>query len=165
MVKYNFGVEWAHMDKVVSFLWGVIFTVAFQSLRVVFTITKTRVKGALVAVWHEGRILLIKKSYRKRWSVPGGMVKKGETWKQAAVRETFEEVGLQIHEKDLMFIAEVTGDLGPCDRPHLFEVEVDDPVDIEIDKREIKVAEFVEPEKAVKRTLDENIRKYLRKRP
>ena len=64
-----------------------------------------------------------------------------------------------------MFIAEVTGDLGPFDRSHLFQMEVDDPVDIEIDNREIKIAEFVEPEEAVKRALDENIRHYLRKRP
>ncbi|WP_170302326.1 NUDIX domain-containing protein [Desulfosarcina widdelii] len=149
------------MDKVVSFLWAAIYKVSFQSLRIVFTITKVRLKGALVAIWHEGRILLVKKSYRERWSVPGGMVKKGETWKQAAVRETVEEVGLQIHEKDLMFIAEVTGDLGPCDRPHLFQVEVYDPVDIEIDGREIRIAEFVEPEEAVKRALDENLRYYL----
>jgi len=151
------------MDKVVSFLWAVIYTVAFQSLRMVFTITKTQVKGAIVAIWHEGRVLLIKKSYRKRWSVPGGMVNKGETWKQAAVRETFEEVGLQIHEKDLMFIVEVAGDIGPRDRAHLFQVEIDGPVDIEIDRREIRIAEFVEPEEALKRTLDENIRDYLRK--
>jgi 8-oxo-dGTP diphosphatase len=151
------------MDKVVSFLWAVIYTVAFQSLRMVFTITKTQVKGAIVAIWHEGRVLLIKKSYRKRWSVPGGMVNKGETWKQAAVRETFEEVGLQIHEKDLMFIVEVAGDIGPRDRAHFFQVEIDGPVDIEIDRREIRIAEFVEPEEALKRTLDENIRDYLRK--
>jgi len=152
------------MDKVVFFFWGAIFTVAFQFLRIVFTLTKTRVKGAIVAIWHDGRILLIKKSYRKRWSVPGGMVNKGETWKQAAVRETFEEVGIRIHENDLMFIAEVIGELGPCDRSHLFQVKVDDPVDIEIDNREIKIAEFVKPEEAVKRELDENIRRYLRKK-
>jgi len=149
------------MDKVVSFLWAAVYTVAFQSLRIVFTITKTRLKGALVAIWHEGRILLIKKSYRKGWSVPGGMVKKGEAWKKAAVRETFEEVGLQIHENDLMFIAEVAGDLGPRDQVYLFQVEVDNPVDIEIDRREIRVAEFVEPETAAKRALDKNIRNYL----
>ena len=135
------------MDKVVSFLWAAIYTVAFQSLRIVFSLTKTRVKGAIVAIWHDGRILLIKKSYRKRWSVPGGMVNKGETWKQAAVRETFEEVGLRILEKDMMFIAQVAGDLGPRDRAHLFQVEIEDPVDIEIDRREIRIAEFVDPGK------------------
>lgn len=123
-----------------------------------------RLRGALVAVWSDGRILLIQKSYRKAWSVPGGLVKKGETRKQGAVRETFEEVGICLEQRTLAFIAEMPGELGPNDRAHLFEVEVDTPLDVVIDGREIVKAEFVMPEEALNRVLDRQIEGYVRGR-
>lgn len=44
----------------------------------------------------DGRILLVKASYRWRWSMPGGLLDKGETPEQTALRETKEETGLDI---------------------------------------------------------------------
>lgn len=121
-------------------------------------------RGALVAVWYDGKILLIQKSYRKAWSIPGGLVKKRETREQGAVRETSEEVGIRLDPGDLAFAAEVPGELGPNDRAHLFEVEVDGPVDVVIDGREIVKAEFVLPEEAIHRVLDKQIEAYVHAR-
>jgi ADP-ribose pyrophosphatase YjhB (NUDIX family) len=152
------------MPDAVARLWGVCLYVAFQAARIVSSIVKPRIRGTMVAIWCRGRILLVKCSYRRGWSIPGGLVKKGETWTQAAVRETFEEVGLRLMEEDLVFKAEVPGDLGPRDLSHLFEIPLDQPGDVTVDGREIIDAEFVTPQAALKRRLHANVRRYLQER-
>lgn len=44
----------------------------------------------------DGAILLVRQEYRKRWGIPGGLVKRGEDPSDAARREVFEEVGIAI---------------------------------------------------------------------
>lgn len=57
--------------------------------------------GALVAIWDGPRLLLVKASYRKTLSLPGGGVNSGETPRQAAVRELGEELGVWVRQEDL----------------------------------------------------------------
>jgi len=53
--------------------------------------------GAEAAIFdEEGRILLVQRSDDQRWCLPCGWVDPNETPAQAAVRETREEVGLQV---------------------------------------------------------------------
>ncbi len=52
--------------------------------------------GARVcAIDEQGRILLVRHSYVKGWKFPGGGVDKGETLKQAAIRELREEAAVE----------------------------------------------------------------------
>jgi 8-oxo-dGTP pyrophosphatase MutT (NUDIX family) len=44
----------------------------------------------------DGRVLVVRQSYRDRWGFPGGLLKRGEAVADGARRETFEEVGLDI---------------------------------------------------------------------
>ncbi len=44
----------------------------------------------------DGALLLVRHTYRSRWGVPGGLLEKGEHPRDAAVRETLEETGLDI---------------------------------------------------------------------
>ena len=55
--------------------------------------------GASVVVVADGAILLVQRGHEPqlgRWSVPGGRVEPGETLRQAATREAYEETGLEV---------------------------------------------------------------------
>ena len=52
--------------------------------------------GALVLLEDGDRVLLIRPSYRPAWSLPGGLLRRGEEPATAAVREVGEEVGVAV---------------------------------------------------------------------
>jgi ADP-ribose pyrophosphatase YjhB (NUDIX family) len=53
--------------------------------------------GALCMIERaDGKVLLIRQSYRNHWGLPGGLLKKHESPEDAAVREIREEVGLAV---------------------------------------------------------------------
>jgi 8-oxo-dGTP diphosphatase len=55
--------------------------------------------GVGVVVWHEERVLLVRRNKpprRGHWSLPGGAQQLGETVAEAARREVREEVGLEV---------------------------------------------------------------------
>ena len=57
---------------------------------------KPRTRGALVALWYQGRVLLVQASYRHELSLPGGWIDRGEAPEQAARRELFEELVVEL---------------------------------------------------------------------
>lgn len=67
----------------------------------------TNVPGVCVLIQQKGRALFILRSNTgwkdNEYAVPSGHVEEGETFKQAAVRETLEEVGLKIRPEDLIY--------------------------------------------------------------
>ena len=55
--------------------------------------------GASVVIVADGAILLVQRGHEPqlgRWSVPGGRVEPGETLRQTAAREAYEETGLEV---------------------------------------------------------------------
>jgi len=52
--------------------------------------------GALVAIWWQQQLLLVKTSYRRGYGLPGGGLERGETAAQAAVRELQEQALQQV---------------------------------------------------------------------
>ena len=46
----------------------------------------------------EGRVLLIKRSDNGQWAFPAGTMELGQSLRDCAVREVFEETGLTVHE-------------------------------------------------------------------
>lgn len=72
------------------------YRIAYLALRVWWFVRRPHTHGAAVALWHEGRVLLVRTSYRNCYSLPGGFVRRGESSEQAALRELKEELGITL---------------------------------------------------------------------
>jgi 8-oxo-dGTP pyrophosphatase MutT (NUDIX family) len=57
----------------------------------------------LVALWHAGRLLLVHVRHRDCWELPGGGIDPGESPREAASRELWEEAGQRVVPADLRF--------------------------------------------------------------
>jgi 8-oxo-dGTP diphosphatase len=95
--------------------------------------------GAICLVRRDdGAILLVRHSYYRLWGTPGGLAKRHERPEVAAVRETFEEVGLRVelvgepvvvvepvpHRVDIVFLARPAPGVDPATaRPTSPEIE------------------------------------------
>jgi len=117
-----------------------------RSLRLlaVRVIAPSHTVGALCLLEHEGRVLMLRQHHRRGWTLPGGLVNRGETAEQAVVREVGEETGLAIA-VDLPFTCLVEPGARRVDV--LFHV----PVDVEPVVRasgEAVRAEWLTPEQA-----------------
>ncbi len=71
---------------------------------------KRESRGAQCLVMQDGKVLLVKTTYNNYFSFPGGGIKRGETAKDAAVRELREETGIEA--KKLHLIGEFLHDKG-----------------------------------------------------
>lgn len=65
-------------------------------LAVVRAITPNYTVGALCLIEHQGRLLLLRQLHRRGWTLPGGLVNRGETAEEAVCREVREETGLVV---------------------------------------------------------------------
>lgn len=67
--------------------------------------------GVKVVIENEGKILMVKINYaHKKWTFPGGGVKKNESFEKAALREIEEEVGIKA--QNLIEMGEYSSDSG-----------------------------------------------------
>jgi 8-oxo-dGTP pyrophosphatase MutT (NUDIX family) len=83
--------------------------------------------GALCFLEHDGRVLLLQQHHRDGWTLPGGLLDRGEDAGRAVVREVREETGLDV-EVGLPFAALVAPRSRRVDI--LFHVDVDRRVDV-----------------------------------
>ena len=66
-------------------------------MSLVFKLGSKKDRVRVIVYRDDGDILLVKNRFsRQEWALPGGGVKHNESYKQVAVRETLEEVGLKI---------------------------------------------------------------------
>src|SRR4051794_14311984 len=63
-----------------------------------------RVAAGVLFRDHNGRVLLVKPSYKDGWEIPGGYVEHGESPLAAAVREGREELGADLEVTDLLVL-------------------------------------------------------------
>ena len=63
-----------------------------------------RVAAGVLFRDREGRVLLVKPSYKDGWEIPGGYVEHGESPLAAAVREVREELGADLEVTDLLVL-------------------------------------------------------------
>ncbi len=117
---------------------------AHALLRAWWRVRQPTTHGALVAIWHEDALLLVRNSYVRFHSLPGGYVRRGESAAQAAARELGEELGLRLEPGALRFVLEVRHRWHHHDdHVTFFELEVDRPPAVKVDRREVVWAGFV----------------------
>lgn len=63
--------------------------------------------AAMILENDNGQALIVKANYKSYWTMPGGIIDPGETPKEAALRETLEEVGIDVHPETASFVAVV----------------------------------------------------------
>ena len=67
-------------------------------ISLIFRIIPQKDRVRVIVYRDDGDILLVKNRFsRQEWALPGGGVNRNESYEQAAVRETLEEIGLKIH--------------------------------------------------------------------
>jgi 8-oxo-dGTP diphosphatase len=119
-------------------------------------------RGALVAVWVRDRILLVRQSYRRGWTLPGGGVGYHEDPRHAAWRELAEEVGITAGREQLAVAFETSGVWDfRHDYVQIFELKLASEPELRIDNREIVAARFEPASAAAGLPLSPPVRRYL----
>jgi 8-oxo-dGTP diphosphatase len=141
------------------------FKLAHRMLRVYWLVRSPRTRGVLVAVWHDGQVLIVKNSYRRHYTLPGGYQHAGESFEQTGARELAEECGVLVSADALR--ASYQG-------VHRFEFRKDDvtllevelPVrpEVSIDNREVVWADFKAPGEILRMPVVPHLVEYLERR-
>lgn len=141
------------------------YRVAYRLMKAYWNVRQPTTHGALVAVWHERRILLVKNSYVPYYSLPGGYLHRGETAAQAAARELKEEVGLEISPEQLRPSVDISHRWeGKQDHVEIFELILDHEPLVMADRREVVEAGFFFEERALELNLFPPIRAHIEER-
>ncbi len=150
------------VTRLPDWVYRTIYYYGFRAARLVWRFTKPRHFGALVMLWHDKRVLLVRTSYQDGWVAPGGGIKADEAPVQAAIREASEELGLQLTLEDLRHALAVEHFWdNRRDKVQIFELEVSDAPKIRIDNREIIEARFVTLEEALSLHLAPHLHDYF----
>ena len=138
---------------------------AYRLMRIYWGVRHPRVHGALVAIWHDGKILLVQNSYVPYRSLPGGYVHVHETGRDAALRELREETGIRATAADLQQVIDEQHDWeGKREHIEIFDLDVKERPRVEVDNREVIDAGFFSPEEALRLQLFPPIRRVIERR-
>lgn len=142
-----------------------VYRVAHWGLRLLWFIRRPETAGALVAVWHHGRVLLVKNSYRPQLTLPGGYIRPREDRRTAAARELREEVGIHVQPKRLVHAYHGTHVFEHRqDTLDIYELDVEAEPDVRVDGREVVQAEFHTPDEALRLEIVPHLKEYLSRR-
>jgi len=150
------------MQHAVNAFWRMVYRLGYPCARVVWRVTGKPGKGATIAVWHQGRLLCVRESYRRGLGLPGGGLQFGEAPEAAARRELFEEVGLALEPGAFGGRGLLTYRYdGRLIEDTLFEVELAVEAPLTIDQREIVWAGFLTPADILAGEVQHGVRLYL----
>ena len=141
------------------------YRLAYAVLRAWWFVRRPHHRGALLALWQDGRLLVLRCSYRRELNLPGGSIHPGEDALAAVLRETHEEIGLVLAPAALRQVA-VTQFLyeNRHDEVTLFEAELPPGRRIAIDRREIVGFAFRLPGRIRPDEVSPHVASYLGRR-
>jgi len=131
-------------------------------LRSYWFVRRPRTNGALAALWHDGKILLIKNSYRRQHSLPGGYVRPGEDPAEAASREVREEIRIDVPPSRFELAYHGTKSFeSRRDTLDIYEAELDEVPGFRIDNVEVIWAGWRTPAEARRMDIVPHLQDYL----
>ncbi len=150
-------------------LWLSIIRAAYRFgyllLRAWWFVRRPQTRGAAVALWHEGRVLLVRTSYRNCYSLPGGFARRGEPGEQAARRELWEEVGIELPAQTLRHAWHGTVRFeSRQDTVDIWEAPLEVVPPLHLSGREIVWAGWMTSSEALAQRLLPHLRSYLTQR-
>ena len=138
---------------------------AYLMLRLWWFVRRPHTYGVGVALWHEGKVLMVRTSYRNCYSLPGGFIHRGEPPELAARRELLEEIDLDLPAHVLQHAWQGTVYFeSRLDTIDIWELQLDEPPALHITGREIVWAGWMDPTAALGRRLLPHIATYLAQR-
>ncbi len=141
------------------------YRIAYQGARIYWRVFRPPNRGALVAIWCDGRVLLVKNSYVKHYSLPGGNLRSDEQALDAAVRELREEISLEVDPNQLTVALDHRHEWeGRSDHVVIFQLDVKEEPSLQVDNREVVAAEWLLPEEALQRHLFPPLRQVIEAR-
>jgi len=134
-------------------------------MRVYWRLARPSTHGALVAIWNNHEILLVRNSYVNYYCVPGGYLKASETPVKAAVRELAEEVSIQVSPEALTLGLEESHTWeGKREVVSIFDLDVKERPVFRVDNREVIDAEFFSLNYALELNLFPPLRRHIEAR-
>jgi 8-oxo-dGTP pyrophosphatase MutT (NUDIX family) len=141
------------------------YQLAYKAILSVWFFTRPTVYGVYVAVWHQEKLLIIKNSYKKRFTIPCGRIKRGEDIAEAAVRELREEVGITLVKNQIKFVGEHSAKHDyATDVGSFFEFETAELPKVQVDNREVTWAEFLSLDQISGLNLSPTVKTWLENR-
>ena len=139
-----------------------LYTILYQAHQVYCRIRHPEVFGSYVLCICHKRVLLIKNSYKRYWTLPCGGISSGETPLEGAIREAREEVGLVLSPEDLILRAKIIFEgENQKDHIHLFECTLSQQPTITIDHKEVETYAWVSTEELSSYTILSPIKPYI----
>lgn len=143
-------------------LWQGAMRVAYRLQLAWWFVRRPAIQGAHVAVWHGGRVLAIRNSYRRHLTLPAGRIAWRETARGAAARELAEEVGIRAAPERLAYHGEIVVRSSYAeDHAHVFELHCEERPAFAVDRREVVWAGFLDPSDVLARGVSAVVRRYL----
>jgi 8-oxo-dGTP diphosphatase len=139
-----------------------VYRLGFPVARAWWAIRRPDHYGVMVAVWIEGRVLVLRSSYRSSFDFPGGGIAPGEAPLAAACRELREEVGVVAPVEAFRFVREIVAWWdNRRDHVSMFELRLGAAPRLSPDGREIVSAAFMPPAAVLALPISPFVRAYL----
>jgi ADP-ribose pyrophosphatase YjhB (NUDIX family) len=138
---------------------------AYKLMRAYWKVRRPTTHGALVTLWNQGEVLLVRNSYVRYYTAPGGYVGRRETARQAALRELREEVGVSAENERLEQVLEERHKWEDKEEHvTIFALELPARPVVEVDHREVIEASWWTPERALALDLFPPLRRVIEQR-